>query len=253
MSTSKKIGLPVDPDVAKKNNMKLLNEIDKDQENINELEKRLAELQKSKNIKVEQLKPNLEFPKDEEDNFLVEDWWNSIQFEPDYGIPVVNLLNMATYIVCGKYGSNAFVYVLEGFGTRTVIPYERLVMFVENHLNFITEGKVMILSDDFLKKHDLKKYTNKILNLDVLKAIFNQSLSAQDAIQLIKSCPENQKNEIIKEIVDRLANNPNFLDAQTVSIMSRELNYDFSRKANELSIYLDVLYGRVSPDEGEVF
>lgn len=228
-------------------NDRILADIENYQAQIEDLKRQLAGKRGEQKKLLEDSEPVIELPESEpyDDNL---DHYNTIHFEPDFGIRVVSLKPYLVVLTCGKYGSGCPIYELKNFGDSVVIPYEQLKDFIRYHKNFVIDGTIAILNSDFLKKHDLYKSTLNLLSREQIGQLIDNKFDSRVAVELFESTSDTQREDIIRAMRDNLIEDESFYDALFVAKINKSAGINLYELAAEQSAWLEMLkeYGDVN-------
>ena len=184
------------------------------QQEINELKARLEELQNNQS----------QGEKSETNKIPLDDL-----------ITVMSLLSYPLNLSTREKGQGD-TFKFESFGQIKKIIYSKLLSIIEVHRNFLEWGYFVILDERVIKSHGLQETYTKILTKEKIDQILSGSKSAVD---LYKSCNEEQQRVIVSMVVEKVRDNPDSIDLNIVDQLSRVSNINIATKAEEARAYLN--------------
>lgn len=176
----------------------LLPEMNK-QEELEFLKQRLAELESSSDIRMDEL------------------------------IPVMSLINFPLNLSTKERGQGD-IFRFEEFGSVKRILYSKLLSIMEVHSNFLNWGYFLILDERVIKSHGLQEKYKTILTKEKIVSIISGSAGA---LELYKSCSQEQQKIIVSMMVDKLKESPDSIDLNLVEQVSRLSGVKILDKAEE--------------------
>ena len=198
-------------------------------EEADELMKQIAELKKL-------IKPQKEMkPNKIENNMDEDDIVDDIKISSDSYIKVMSLNPYLLTLTTQEYGRGK-KFNFEQFGDVKRILYHDLCDIMEQHQNFLNEGRFIILNRDVVRKHGLDEIYKKILTKEKIEIIIQGNDS--DAINLFKSCGKVQQESIATMFVEKILNGIE-IDLNLLDRLSRVIGYDISDKAEEMKKFAE--------------
>ena len=137
-------------------------------------------------------------------------------------------LNLST-----KEKGQGDIFKFDEFGSIKRILYSKLLSIMEVHANFLNWGYFIILDERVIKAHGLQEKYQTILTKEKIDLIISGSKGALD---LYKSCSQEQQRIIVSMIVDKLRDNPDSIDLNLVDQISRLSEVKILEKAEESRI-----------------
>jgi hypothetical protein len=135
--------------------------------------------------------------------FETEDNFDAIQINPESYIKVMGLcedghqLNLSV-----EPKGRGRHYSFNRFGEVLRINYGDLNRILQNHRNFLEDGKFIVLDKRCIRKNSLDDIYSKILTKETIERIINGK--GDDAVSLFKSAPEAQQEIMVRMIVSKL-------------------------------------------------
>jgi hypothetical protein len=149
-------------------------------------------------------------------------------------IPVMSLLSYPLNLSTKDRGQGD-IFKFEFFGQIKKILYSKLLSILEVHNNFLEYGYFIILDERVIKSHGLQEIYSKILTKEKIDKILDGSTGA---IDLYKSCNDEQQKVIISMVIERVRDNPDSIDLNTVDQLSRVSGINIAGKAEDSRAYL---------------
>jgi len=153
------------------------------------------------------------------------------KIELDDYIPVVSLLpyrlNLST-----REGGNGDIKRFYKFGEVKNILYKDLVDILEVNRSFMEAGYFYILNPDVIRRHGLDEVYSKILTKEKIEEIINNT-NSEHCIELYNSANKEQQRIIIELLIDKVKQNPDSVNLNTVDKISRISKIDILGKAEE--------------------
>ena len=147
-------------------------------------------------------------------------------------IPVMSLINFTLNLSTKEKGQGD-IFKFDEFGSIKRILYSKLLSIMEVHANFLNWGYFIILDERVIKAHGLQEKYQTILTKEKIDLIISGSKGALD---LYKSCSQEQQRIIVSMIVDKLRDNPDSIDLNLVDQISRLSGVKILEKAEESRI-----------------
>lgn len=147
-------------------------------------------------------------------------------------IPVMSLINFTLNLSTKEKGQGD-IFKFDEFGSIKRILYSKLLSIMEVHANFLNWGYFIILDERVIKAHGLQEKYQTILTKEKIDLIISGSKGALD---LYKSCSQEQQRIIVSMIVDKLRDNPDSIDLNLVDQISRLSEVKILEKAEESRI-----------------
>ncbi len=152
------------------------------------------------------------------------------EIKQDEYIPVMSLipyhLNLST-----KEGGQGNVKRFTKFGEIKSILYKDLLDIIEVHPNFLEAGYFYILHSGFIRQQGLNEIYSKILTKDKIEQIL--TTNTEECITLYNSANPKQQEIIIQLLIDKVRNEPDSINLNTVDKISRLSKVDIVGKAEE--------------------
>lgn len=148
----------------------------------------------------------------------------------DEYIPVMSLLpyrlNLPT-----KEGGNGDIKRFTKFGEVKNIMYKDLVDIMEVNRSFMEAGYFYILNPTVVRQHGLDEVYSKILTKEKIEEILNTN--SENCIHLYQIANDEQQKIIIQLFIDRIKENPDSVNLNTVDKISRLSKTDILKRAEE--------------------
>lgn len=152
------------------------------------------------------------------------------EIRQDEYIPVMSLipyhLNLST-----KEGGQGNIKKFTRFGEKKNILYKDLLDIIEVHPNFLEAGYFYILHPGFIRQQGLDETYSKILTKDKIEQIL--TTNTEDCITLYNSANPKQQEIIIQLLIDRVRNEPERVNLNSVDKISKLSGVDIVKKAEE--------------------
>jgi hypothetical protein len=151
-------------------------------------------------------------------------------------ISVMSLLHYPLNLSTKERGQGD-IFKFEYFGQIKKILYSKLLSILEVHNNFMEYGYFIILDERVIKSHGLQEAYSKILTKEKIDRILTGSAGA---VELYKSCNEEQQRVIVSMMIEKLRDNPEATDLNVVDQLSRVSGTNIAKSAEESRAYLTV-------------
>lgn len=165
-----------------------------------QMQQEIGSLKEQLNNKSENSLPSYNVSKaEDQDEFDV----NYIK-QDDY-VKVISLCDHPLYLSTEPKGRGRH-YVFPDFGSQKRIIYSDLNKLMDNHQNFLEQGKFFIADKRVIRRHGLDDTYSKILSKEIIERIVGGDISSNDAVSLYKSSSLAQqtiiRDMIIKKLID---------------------------------------------------
>jgi hypothetical protein len=151
------------------------------------------------------------------------------KIQQDEYIPVMSLLpynlNLTT-----REGGQGNIKKFTKFGEIKNIMYKDLADIVDVHTNFMEAGYFYILDPRFIRQHGLDETYSKILTKEKIEEILTTN---SDCVALYKSANEEQQRVIVNLLIEKVVNDPDSLDLNTVDKIARISKVDITKIAED--------------------
>jgi hypothetical protein len=139
-------------------------------------------------------------------------------------------------------GMNRYIRFLHGYGEIQQATFEELSRYIQSPggRKFFTEGLFSILGNNgtrFCKKFNLKQ--DKCLSLEnIQRLLSDRTLSDDAALSLFDQMSETQKQHILNEIIEIIANNPQSFTTNFIRQLSKKTEVDITDKVRSLIAHI---------------
>jgi hypothetical protein len=192
-------------------------EFDKLQKQLDELKKMISQPKENK------YKGKIQEDIDEDDSN------DDIKISSDSYIKVMSLNPYLLTLTTQEYGRGK-KFNFEKFGDVKRILYHDLCDIMEQHQNFLNDGRFIILNRDVVRKHGLDELYAKILTKEKIEVIVRGNDT--DAVNLFRSCGEVQRDSIATMFIEKLVNGEQ-IDLNLLDRLSRVIGYNIADRAEE--------------------
>lgn len=202
-----------------------------------QLEKKVAEYEgvSDQEIESETQKENEDWGEDDL-RLIDSDAYNQIQFDADYGVLVISLLDHTLILRESARGGKMFIFPANNFGMKKHIPYESMQKIINYNRSFFEKGCFAILDDRFLKKFGLK---NAALNLGTMTRMVEGKLPADQFIDFFRSMPEYQRKETVDQMIRAYMDNQDIYSGYFLSRIQADLGLNIAERAENQKQMLD--------------
>lgn len=148
----------------------------------------------------------------------------------DEYIPVMSLLpyrlNLST-----KANGTGDVKKFSKFGEVKNILYKDLVDILETNSSFMESGFFYILNPAVIRQHGLDEVYSKILTKEKIEEIL--ATNSKNSISLYESANEEQQKVILQLLIDKVRENPDAVNLNTIDKISRISGVNISERVRE--------------------
>lgn len=149
----------------------------------------------------------------------------------DEYIPVMSLIPFRLNLSTQEFGTGN-VKKFNRFGEVKSILYKDLVDIMEVHSNFLESGYFYILDPRVIRQHGLDDVYSKILTKEKIDEILETT--SDQCVSFYSSANEEQQRVIIQLLVDRVLENPESLNLNTIDEISRISGIDILKRVNDV-------------------
>lgn len=154
------------------------------------------------------------------------DLYNEIQFEPDFGILFVSLVNHTLVLREQQKGGKEHIFT--SFGLKKHIPYESAVKVAEYNKRFLEQGLFAILTQKFLDKFGIE---NAKVSLGTMNRMIEGSIPPNEFVTHFRGMPKGQQEEVRYQMVRRLMSDPDTYTGFFLLKLESELGLDLKDRA----------------------
>lgn len=143
-------------------------------------------------------------------------------------IKVVSLLDYPLVLLDGGNGNSKYKFTK--FGESKLIIYQDVLRIMEEKRSFMEKGFFVIMDERVINRHGLQELLRKVLTKESILKILEGS---DEALSLYNVASDSQKQNIIGMITRKLIDNPDSIDLNVVSKISRASGVDIIANADE--------------------
>jgi hypothetical protein len=154
-------------------------------------------------------------------------------------IPVVSLIPHRLNLSTREAGQGDIKKFLK-YGEVKNILYKDLVDIMEVNRNFMEAGYFYILNPDVIRKHGLDEIYSKILTKEKIDEIVNNT-NSEHCIELYKSANKEQQKIIVELFIEKIKENPDSVNLNTVDTISRISKINIIGKAEDSKLLAEEL------------
>lgn len=216
-------------------NQDLLREFEELKRENEKLKQRLSKLEKGDTIDTPVSAQNGETETQTTDEWLESDLrltdsdrYNDIHFEPEYGVLVCSMV--AHTLVLREQQRGGREYIFSHFGEKQHIPYESMKNVYLYNKHFHESGVFAILDKKFLAKYGVK---NTPVVLGTMSRIVEGKLTVEETISYIQAMPDNQREEVYRQMVQKLMENPKIYKASFLARIEADLGWRLREQAED--------------------
>lgn len=121
-------------------------------------------------------------------------------------------------------------YRFEKFGQVKEILYQDILTILENYQSFLESGYFVILDKRVVDRHGLQEISRKVLKKDQIAKIIE---GTDEAVQLYKTCSNEQQRLIIGMLTRKLTDDPQSVDLNVVDSISRLAKINIQQNAED--------------------
>lgn len=148
---------------------------------------------------------------------------------PERDVLVVSLTNNVLAVSTEGYGQGV-VYKFNKFGEEQIIPANDLKMIIRNNKSFIVGGRLYICDEEIVRKNQLTKVYEKILNKEKLEELLVETKTT--FAKIFKNMTRIQQETISEMLMQKIMDDKN-VDFNLIDIVDKTLNIDLQMKAKQ--------------------